>query len=380
MVLIAAGGKVGVLRSEPVDHDPRRQQTLQRVRRRLGQRDTAWAENAEVASTASQIPVLEPLFTGAVESAPSRGDSVQPSLDPKRAQTLSLRAALNSTIIGFITFGVLLLGLNLPISVRRDKAVWWWDIAGEQDAGVFLVLCCYVLVSTLGLPVVTLLLSGLSRAVVYVGIAVVGLLLLVVTGMTNAFIDSGEATLALLLPYSAAVLLSAGKFRRNASRVLFGRVLQGVAAGILLTCAILVGTTQLVRATQFPRILPFGTTIPGWAYLALTLTIIAYLLAITAGILGLVSLRPAFSQQVNTAATTCSLVCLCVFGAVPIVIALGIASESRVMGSDVIALAIVRISAIAFAILSLFGAGLIELLTSVHCAPVQNPRRATGRG
>jgi len=332
--------------------------------------DVCWQEGAEIATKASELPSLAPIFSAAGFAPLGNTVSTKASEAIRGRNEAILANAYNVCQIAGIVIGcVLLLFLNLPIRTEQTtgRTIWWWDFLRLPNAGITVVLLFFIMFAGLGCGVVGATSRGLVRAWVFIGIAILSFLLFLVPGLGEPY-DNAALFFLLMLPYLAAALVGISWFRSKAPQIRIGAIFQGIFGGVLLFAATVIAI--LCLAEDIPSELRgfFGANpLPGWVIFAMICSLIGLVTSLIAGILGLVGLKSTFSPGVNYATDICALVSL----TLPFVAGMtGVAGFVRIANADEITAGVsqgllifwfFRIGVMFYAFLMLLAFGLMEL-------------------
>ncbi len=337
--------------------------------------DLVWRENAETGVPAYELPALAPIFSTVF----SRGSaSVAPGIAYATARreppSLNRGAELvrsSVTFIGIMAAALLLLFLLIPWAVVDGRPVWSWDLYRFHEMGSWAAMSTYLLLTGILVCILTPLTAGTARGVVNLSISAVALIFFA-TALRSADV-SGMTGIQTLVPAALAAMIGVSLFRSLAPDAIAGRVLIGVFSG-LVTIGLL--TSALLWLSQQNAL----EGVPGGIIFGVVLALAGLLAGLAAGILGFVSLKPVFSSDLNRATRATAFAglvlpvigaCIAVFGAVNFVMDLfppaARGDFANTQSAEFVVVEIVlRIAIIWFAILTLFGAGMYELLIGLH--------------
>lgn len=272
----------------------------------LGPQDVCWQEGAQIAVRATQFPALASIFSGLGEA--TSGSTRQEQADRQRNLPKLEKIYGICQVAGVVMGSILVLCLNLPIgSVKSTgKIIWWWDVLRLPNAGTATVLLFFILFAGLSIGAIGATLRGLVRAWIFIGVAILSFLLFLVAGLTELSANA-ELIFLLFLPYLAAALIGVSCFRPMAPKFRIGAIFQGILGGTLLFAAIVVSILCLAENVPSEIRESFGSDpLPEWAVMAMTCSAIGLAASLIAGILGLVGVKPTFSQGANWATVGCA--------------------------------------------------------------------------
>ena len=336
----------------------------------IGPDDIVWSDGGQTAQVASAVPALAALFGGgpAIGYAGGR-PAARPATAADRARGERALAGVTTLgqVAGIVSGCVLLLFLNLPIASVDGKTVWWWDalkVPGNGTAGVALF---FILFAGLGAAAVGATVRGLVRGWIFFGVATVGFLLMLVVGLYQPHVDGGFG-FSLSVPFLAACLIGVLYFRGQMPQAKLGAVFGGIIGGLLGGATLISGIIGLVNQGDM-RDLATNGVLPGWAVMAVTLVLIGAIAGLTAGVLGLVGLKPTYTPGLNWTAVGGAGASLVLPALAVLVVAGGAASRFEAERTGLVVFIIFRILAIFAAFLTLLAVGLAEVFVASHVSP-----------
>ncbi|MEX2673416.1 MAG: GYF domain-containing protein [Phycisphaeraceae bacterium] len=286
------------------------------------------------------------------------------SLASRRVRPTSRSGKVGSkgNYVGLSLGSMLLLLLHIPVVLEDNTVIWWWNMTPNLWAGIVLGMLCAI---GTGLCLVAPLTSGLARAVTFVVLGAVGIVLLVTLTWDGAAIhEVGLAWLILGLSFglsgvSRARALSLGTVGLRNTQGILGGILTGVA--IIFTALWIFSVSEAGGFGPMQGGMVLGATLVGSGYLSL----------VAAGIGAICNLRLPCPPQLNRAVVILSLTGpIAIFTGVGIIVAvvLQVAVEWAALpdvpaSADVqMQLMIFRMFAIVILVLLIFEWGLYELL------------------
>ncbi len=335
--------------------------------------DLVWREGAEAALPASRVPDLVAAFTGTGGNTyQARGTPEITAKESANAKRALGAAHGRSLVIGIISGVLLILFLNLPFGSVEGRVIWWWDILQVPDTGAVRVFCFYVLLAGITLCILSPMISGVSRAITFISVTLLGAILMLVAGL-SVQANSDGFVIGLLIPLITASLLATSLFRLQAPRVTYGLVWHGVLGGCLVIATLIVAIVAIIQLDHGElRTLFHRRAVPFWFILTMTLIFIGHMTGMVAGICALVSLKST-SRGLLRATHACGLISFCAPAPAAIILAAGMLDSSGAPQMGIWMFFVVRLVFIVYAILTLLLVGFGEMLTTLHFQPLQSP-------
>ncbi len=259
----------------------------------IGARDVVWAEGADVAHEAAQIPALANVFSA------STGDSYRRSrgrgnanADPKDIQRAVKSSSQTATVVGVIAGALMLTLVNAPIFALGDKFAFWWDakVTWMVVAGGYCTLCAIALI------VLSLTTRELGRAVTCLCLAALAIVVTVAWTIVHANFagESFGSVMWILSPCAAILTATAARWRATCGSDNF----KGVAITfgcLIIAIHFILGITVFISLSD-----PVLTILPGWVKLLQVFIGLQSLVGIAGGILSIISASPGKESLART--------------------------------------------------------------------------------
>lgn len=258
--------------------------------------DPVWAEGADIATPARQVPMLASFFSG-------RSRALQHGGTAAALGNSDLPRSVRSTqfyakVMYLVTASIALIFSMMPIGIFDGRAVWWWQGDGWLIAG-----SVYTVIASVALLVVAPLVAGLTRPLVALSLIGAPLIVGLFATMLKA-VDYNIRPIELLAIVTTWGLLVFPVLISVVTRLRPGwldggptgvRVINVVLGGAL-TLASVGGIVMLCVAADNWTGRPTATSVT--AYLCTWIGILADL---AAGVLAIIAGKPLFSAAINRA-------------------------------------------------------------------------------
>ncbi len=262
--------------------------------------DLVWRENSETGASAGQMPALAPLFGAAGSHRgldyQSGASNFPKSPEVKSIQTVIAAVRSQGRSVGIAVGTSLFLFIDLPwfsVGSNSDKKfICWWDLFRTPQGNAWGLVVTMLVLAGITCCVVAPLMSGISRAIVYLSLMAATSIFLCTAALSSEI--PAEKVLGLTVPWAMSLLVGLCAFRAAAPQSLAGRVMLGVCSGIAIF-GMLFGIIASVQDTHALGDVPAGVVFGA------TLTFFGLLAGLAAGIMGMVGLKPTFTPALNLA-------------------------------------------------------------------------------